>query len=251
MDEKARRIFGARAQYYVTSAIHTERAVLDRVVELAAPQRTDLALDVATAAGHTAFALAPHVRTVVGIDITPEMLAEAGKLRAQNGLTSVHLALASVYSMPFAGAAFDVVTCRRAAHHFEEIDDALAEIRRVLRPGGRLVIDDRSIPEDDFVDATMNRLDTLHDASHVREYRQSEWRAMLASAGFALETIEGFTRHRAVSSFTDGAPADDTREVHRIIASLDAEQRTALNVDEKDGVTYSDHWYVVMAAGRP
>jgi SAM-dependent methyltransferase len=235
----------------VTSAIHTERAVLDRVVELAAPQPSDLALDVATAAGHTAFALAPRVRAVVGIDITPEMLAEAGKLRARNGLISVHLALASVYSMPFADAAFDIVTCRRAAHHFEEIGRALAEIRRVLRPGGRLVVDDRSVPEDDFVDAMMNRLDTLHDASHVREYRQSEWREMLASAGFTLETIEGFVRHRPLSSLTDGASADDACEVHRIIASLDDEQRAALNVDERDGVTYSDHWYVIMTVGRP
>ena len=250
MEEKAREIFGARAQYYVTSAIHTERAVLDRVVELAEPRPSDLVLDVATAAGHTAFAIAPHVRGVVGIDIAPQMLAEAAKLRARNGLTGVHLAQASVYAMPFAEGAFDVVTCRRAAHHFEHIGRALAEMRRVLRPGGRLVIDDRGVPEDDFVDATMNRLDTLHDASHVREYRQSEWREMLAQAGLAIEVVEGFVRHRLLTSLTDGATAEDAGQVCEIIASLDPARRQALNVVVRDGGTYSDHWYVLIAAVR-
>jgi ubiquinone/menaquinone biosynthesis C-methylase UbiE len=250
MEEKAREIFGARAQFYVTSAIHTERSVLERVVALAEPRPSDLALDVATAAGHTAFAMAPHVRAVVGIDITPQMLAEAAKLRARSGFASVHLAQASVYAMPFTDGAFDVVTCRRAAHHFEDIGRALAEMRRVLRPGGRLVVDDRGVPEDDFVDATMNRLDTLHDASHVREYRQSEWLTMLRSAGFAVEAIEGFTRHRPLTSLTDGATPEDARQVHEIIASLDPVQRQALNVADRDGETYSDHWYLLLSATR-
>jgi len=76
-EQKAKRIFGQRASRYTTSAAHTDPQVLARVVELASPQRDWLVLDVATGTGHTAFALAGHVRAVIGIDLTVKMLEES------------------------------------------------------------------------------------------------------------------------------------------------------------------------------
>jgi SAM-dependent methyltransferase len=250
VESRAREIFGARASYYVTSPAHTDRAVLERVVELARPVLTDHALDVATAAGHTAFALAPRVADVIGIDITPEMLVEARKLQAGRGVENVEFRLASVAQLPFPDETFDVVTCRRAAHHFADIHRALNEMRRVLRPGGRLVIDDRSVPEDDFVDATMNRLDTLHDPSHVREYRPSEWVEMLGAAGYVLETVEPYDRTRPLSSLTDKAAPENGRAIEALVASLAAEESAALGVVERDGEIHTRHWYVLLGCRR-
>jgi len=105
----------------------------------------------------------------------------------------------------FPAGTFHLITCRRAAHHFSQIQQALAEMGRVLRVGGRLVIDDRSVPEDDFVDACMNELDRYHDESHVREYRPSEWRRLLEGQGFKVEALEPYTKHRALTSFTEKA----------------------------------------------
>jgi ubiquinone/menaquinone biosynthesis C-methylase UbiE len=166
-EQAAREIFGARAALYTTSAAHTDLQVLARVVELAAPQADGSALDLATGTGHTAFALAPHVARVVGTDLTPQMLAEAERLARDRAIGNVCFCLADVHTLPFGEGAFQIVTCRRAAHHFSDILRALREMKRVLRAGGRLVIDDRSVPEDDFVDERMNELDRLHDESHV------------------------------------------------------------------------------------
>ena len=94
-------------------------------------------------------------------------------------------------------------------------------MRRVLRPGGRLVIDDRSVPEDDFVDATLNRLDWLHDHSHVREYRPSEWQSMLQEAGCKIEAIEPYTKHRPLSAFTNGVEPESVAEIERIVAGAE------------------------------
>lgn len=247
VERTAREIFGARAASYVASAAHTDRHVLDRVVELAQPRAYCRVLDVATGTGHTAFALAPHVSHVVAVDITPEMLAEGCKLRDDRGIANVTFQLASASNLPYAAESFDVVTCRRAAHHFSDISRALGEMRRVLKTGGRLVIDDRSVPEDDVVDVTMNRLDALHDRSHVRQYRPSEWSRMLNEAGFGVETIEPYTRHRPLSSLTGNATAADAAEIHAIVASLAEQQRSAMNVVEIDGEVYSNHWYVMVA----
>ncbi len=224
--------------------------MLARVVALAEPEPNWTALDIGTGTGHTAFAIAPHVRSVVGVDVTPEMLAKASDLMVQKGLTNVRFAVADAGRLPFAGGAFDLVTCRRAAHHFRDITRALAEMRRVLRPGGRLVIDDRSVPEDDFVDETMNALDRLHDGSHVRQYAPNEWRGMLEAAGFAVGIVEPYTRHRPVSSLTTGAAPEDVRLIDELLAGLDAAQRAALNLRKVNGDPHITHWYVMITGRR-
>jgi SAM-dependent methyltransferase len=244
----AQEVFSQRAAFYTTSAAHKDQAVLARVVELARPRLVDNVLDVATGTGHTAFALVPYVREVLATDITIEMLIEGRKLKTERGIQNVEFRLADAHDLPFEVETFDIVTCRRAAHHFVDIDRALCEMKRVLKNGGRLVIDDRSVPEDDFVDATMNRLDWLHDESHIREYRPGEWEQMLLDAGFKIEAIEPYTKLWPLSSLTDNVDPKNVAEIRRIIAALDESQRKAMNVIEEDGQIYLNHWYVMLAA---
>src|SRR5512139_145140 len=112
-EDLARRVFGERAAQYTTGASHTDPQVLQRVVELCSPQPHWSVLDVATGAGHTALALAGHVAAVIGIDLTPEMLAEAEQLRAERSAANVHFRTGDVHDLPFAAGTFHLVTCRR------------------------------------------------------------------------------------------------------------------------------------------
>ena len=247
-EEKARRVFGERAAFYTKSPAHTDPQVLARVVELARPQKDWAALDIATGSGHTAFALASHVASVVGMDITMEMLREAENLKAERSVANVVFRTGDVHRLPFADGAFQLVTCRRAAHHFSNIALALQEVRRVLAPAGRVVIDDRSVPEDDFIDECMNLLDGYHDESHIREYRPSEWRRMLEDAGFLVEAVETYTRHRPLSSLTEGVSEENVRKIQETLGGLDAAQREVFNLIEKEGHLYLNHWFVLVAA---
>jgi ubiquinone/menaquinone biosynthesis C-methylase UbiE len=250
-EEAAKAIFGQRAAFYTTSSAHTDQQVLGRVVALAQVEASWRVLDVATGTGHTAFALAPQVGQVIGIDLTPEMLTEARALQTTRGTPNVAFQVADVHHLPFADGAFDLVTCRRAAHHFSNIALALREMTRVLCPGGRLVVDDRSAPEDDEVDALMNQLDLLHDASHVREYRPSAWQQMLEQAGLVVEATEPYTRHRPLSAFTDGVAADDVQRIQQIVAQLTPRQRAVFDLREGQGTPALTHWYVLLAARKP
>ncbi len=247
-EDQAKRIFGERAAFYTTSPAHTEPQALQRLVELCAAQPHWRALDIATGTGHTALALAPYVTSVTAIDLTAAMLAQAEQLRAQQRRANVVFRVADVHHLPFGDGCFDLITCRRAAHHFSDIRGALREIRRVLRPRGRLIIDDRSVPEDDAIDVCMNQLDRLHDASHIREYRPSEWRIMLGEAGFAVHSIEVYVRHRPLSAFTEGVSAEQGARIHSVIATLDHRLRARLDVRAVDGQPHLNHWYVLVAA---
>ncbi|MBI4298061.1 MAG: methyltransferase domain-containing protein [Chloroflexi bacterium] len=255
-ESAAQRSFGRRAAYYTTSATHADPQVLARVVELAmsgteglaSPKPSWQALDIATGTGHTAFALAPDVAHVLGLDLTPQMLTQAVALRQARSIANVDFCLGDVHRLPFSAESFHLVTCRRAAHHFSDIGQALDEIRRVLRPGGRLVIDDRSVPEDDFLDALMNRLDSYHDESHVQEYRPSHWARMLEQAGFSVKAVEPYIQHRPLTSLTDGASQKNVRRIHRALQGLTPAQRQQLNLAERDGEPHSNHWYLLLSA---
>lgn len=247
-EESARAIFGERAALYTTSRAHTDPQVLARVVELARPEKGWSALDVATGTGHTAFALAPHLKRVIATDITPEMLAEGEKLRKERAIENVEFAIADVHALPYDDGSFELVTCRRAAHHFSDIGRALEEMKRVLVAGGRLVIDDRSVPEDDRVDEIMNQLDTYHDPSHIRQYRASEWITMLEDAGFTVEAVEPYTKHRPIDAFTKGVDAENVRRIVETIEGLDEDLRRRLNLTEESGEVALNHWYLLVAA---
>ncbi len=250
IEEAAMKIFGERAETYTTSAPHTDQAALGKLIELAQTQADWTALDIATGTGNTAFALAPHVASVIGLDLTPEMLAEAEKMRIARGINNISFREGDVHALPFPDASFNLVTSRLAPHHFSNIKLALSEIKRVLRPDGRLVIDDRSVPEDDFVDTCMNELDWYHDESHVRQYRPSEWRAMLEEAGFDVESVQLYTKHRPLTSLTKDVREENVQKIQTRLAGLTEEQRQALNLAEVNGELHINHWYVLIAAHR-
>ncbi len=100
-----RDIFGQRAAQYTTSECHTDPEVLSKLAALCAPQPHWQVLDAATGTGHTALSLALAVGFVAGIDLTPEMLAEATKLRIAQGVDNVGFGQADVSHLPFPIAA--------------------------------------------------------------------------------------------------------------------------------------------------
>jgi SAM-dependent methyltransferase len=197
--DQVRRQFGANAAAYVSSPTHAQGASLARLVELADPQPTWRVLDVATAAGHTALAFAPRVAAVVGLDLTPEMLPLAARLAAERGAANVAFAVGDVDDLPF-DSAFDLVTCRIAAHHFADIGRFLAGAARVLRPGGLLAVVDNVVPGSRLrgkqadrqrqAGAYVNAFEKLRDPSHVRCLSFEEWADALAAVGLAVTAAE-------------------------------------------------------------
>jgi ubiquinone/menaquinone biosynthesis C-methylase UbiE len=231
---------------YTTSTSHADPETLDKLRQSASPQASWEMLDIATGTGYTAFAFAPHVRHIIGIDLTPQMLAEAEKLRITKKIENVEFRVGDVHVLPFSDNTFDLITCRRAAHHFTNISQALHEMARVLKSHQFLVIVDRSIPDNDFVDQAMNGLDVLHDASHVREYRKSEWQSLLTTAGFQVETMELYIQHRPLTSLTDRVSPENVAQIHALIDLMTPAEKELMNIRGINGELYINHWFILI-----
>lgn len=242
--------FSARADFYKTSLIHKDEEVLGRMVELSGAERDWLVLDVACGTGHTALAFAPHTHEVIGLDLTQEMLVKACELRDEAKIDNVDFCPGEASRLPYNDNLFDLITCRRACHHFVDLNLCLQEMRRVLKPGSILLIDDRSIPEDNFVDSFMNEIDFYHDRSHIREYRASEWQNMLFANGFAIELIETYQKLRPLSVLTGNAGAQWKEKIDTRVMALSQSEKEKLGWQIIDGQVHFYHWYVLIKARK-
>lgn len=156
-------VWDERAEAYRTSEAHREGADLDLLVGWAAGART--ALDVATGGGHVARRLRDAGLEVVSCDPAPGMRPDV-VCRAED--------------LPFADESFDVVACRVAAHHFEDVEAAVREMARVARERVLLV-------DNLYAGEAAEEAERVRDPSHVRNYTEDEWRALLTGSGLAIE----------------------------------------------------------------
>lgn len=235
--------FGASGNAYVVSPGHAGGDDLARMIELAAAGPNDVALDIATGGGHVALALAARCREVVASDLTPAMLDAAEAFITGEGITNVRFELADAEALPFADGSFDIVTCRIAPHHFPNPDRFVRESARVLRPGGRFVLIDTTVPAGDAGDR-YNAFEKLRDPSHVRSLPVGEWQALITDAGLDLIATEEFRKRHI---FRDWAlrtriPEAEIPALGRVLLEGGPEMERVVEI-ERDGdrlIAFSD-----------
>jgi ubiquinone/menaquinone biosynthesis C-methylase UbiE len=168
--------FARQARAFARSPLQTDPDRLRRLLEFLGPRPGERALDVACGPGIVTAALERAGLLAAGIDMTREMIREAlpGGGRYVQG---------NVERLPFPGGTFDVVLCRNSCHHFAEPGTVLREMVRVLRPGGRAVVEDMRAPEDPVKREYHETIERLRDVSHVRTLTRGEFRDLAAAAG--------------------------------------------------------------------
>jgi SAM-dependent methyltransferase len=245
--------FGRQARYYVNSAAHREGESLEVVIEWASRARYRQAVDIATGVGFTAFAIAPYAENVLATDITPAMLYEAAQIASNRGLTNVRCALAAAEDLPFADSSVDLVTCRTAAHHFEDLPKAVAEWRRVLAPDGVLILADTVCPEDRTVATWMNDIEARRDPSHVRDLSPSEWRSLLEAHNLCV-TDSALTP--VPLEFGDwvrrsGTPVHVAHKLRKDFSQASPSVTATFGINETDEGTIPFHWDCLVLRAVP
>jgi ubiquinone/menaquinone biosynthesis C-methylase UbiE len=186
--------------------------VVRLVVEAARPQPEDQAIDLACGPGSVACAMAKRVRHVVGLDATAAMLEKARELAAREGVANVKWRTGDVYRTPFADGSFDVVTCRFAFHHLEDPALAFAEMVRICKPGGRIVVCDAFASNDPEKAAALNAMDRIRDPSTVGYRTLPYLRRLFQAGGLGEPAVQRFDVPYLAPDFVARSfPLDDDR----------------------------------------
>ena len=164
--------------------------ILDWSVSLLPQDKEFQVLDVAAGTGHLSRAIAPHVRGVIAIDITPKMLDYAREERARSKLTNISIEEGEAEYLPHKSDCFDLVVSRLAIHHFEKPIVQLREMVRVCKPGHRIAVIDLIAPENKRLAGIYNRLERLRDPSHTLALSKKQMAKLLSDAGIVIETVE-------------------------------------------------------------
>jgi ubiquinone/menaquinone biosynthesis C-methylase UbiE len=173
----------------------------EELLRRAAPQPGERVLDVACGTGAVTRQVPPLVGatgTVVGLDLSPAMLDVARALPAPPGPT-IAWREGSAVALPFPDAAFDLVLCQQGLQFFPDRPRALREMRRVLAPGGRVVLSVSRGLERQPVYAALNaaierRLGVPAMAAPFSLGDATELGALLRAAGFRNATVEPVVR---------------------------------------------------------
>jgi SAM-dependent methyltransferase len=182
-------VWDERAQLYRESEAHREGEDLDLVVAWAGMARGRRALDVATGGGHVARRLREAGFDVTSSDPAPAMEPDV-VCRAEE--------------LPFADGSFDVVACRVAAHHFEDVEKAVAEMARVSS-------DAVIVADNLYLGESAEEAERLRDPTHVRCYSEDEWQALFERADLSVDEARVLDKSIALEPWLERAGCRDER----------------------------------------
>ena len=237
------------APFAAAAAIRNEEA-LNRIVQWAGTGPEDTVLEVACGPGLLACAFARVAQHATGVDMTPAMLEQARKTQQEQGLKNVSWQAGDVYSLPFPSAQFSIVSSRFAFHHLQDPMAALEEMKRVCKPGGRIVVADMApLPEKS---AALNAAELLRDPSHVRALPVEEMVGLFDQAGLATPQVssyrmEGELEDLLSRSFPSEGDADRLRT---IFADSIADDALDLNTRLENGKIYYSFPVAVLVARK-
>jgi ubiquinone/menaquinone biosynthesis C-methylase UbiE len=208
------------AAYQDARAADLAEAVRSFVV----PGGDERALDVGCGAGALALALAPIVHEVVGLDIVPELLALARERAPENA----SFLEGDATRLPFDDASFDLAGTLRTLHHVPRPELVVAELARVTRVGGRVLVIDQLAPVDPLEAFDVDRFERARDPGHQRLLPESDLRHLYEANRLALVRERRVAERRGLAAYLDlAACVGDAREHALELAPEGRESYTA------------------------
>lgn len=240
IQQAAQEQFARQSTKYGAGHILADVADVQAALEkITLPSRAQV-LDVACGAGHTGLHLASLGHAVTLSDLAAPMLDRVCEAAEARGL-SVHTQQHAAEEFPYPAAAFDLVTCRVAPHHFSSPHAFMQESARVLRPGGWFLLIDGSVPDHDpETEGWLHQVEKLRDPSHHRLLSRDAWSELCEQAGLTVQSTELLPLKQPDLEWYFAAantPPANRDQVRQLVATAGAQVRTALRLGEEDGKT--------------
>jgi ubiquinone/menaquinone biosynthesis C-methylase UbiE len=191
------------------------------------PTDEAIALDVACGPGTFTLPLAARTRRTWGLDFTEAMLAQAHAAALRTRRRNTGFLRGSVYALPFRDSVMDAVVCGYCFHHFQEPDRALAEMARVVRPGGRIGLADLIVPLGADV-KKRDAMESARDPSHASTLTAIQLRGLFATTGLRVVAEE---RCENVRSFDEWMRVGGHEKGSSVYAEVEAMMEATVACD--------------------
>ena len=206
--------------YSVDSLFSTGKD-LDMIIKFAKPKKNMKMLDVATGAGHVAIKFSKYVNKVIAVDITPKMIRESEKNINTLDIANIEIKIMGAEKLLFKKEHFDLITCRYAPHHFNNVNKFLSEVYRVLKYNGMFVLIDIISSRDYIFDKFINNINKIRDPTHMRSYTKEEWLSMIEKSKLKVVDVENFRNEHNLNDWLKRAKTDkeNVKEIKKIISN--------------------------------
>jgi ubiquinone/menaquinone biosynthesis C-methylase UbiE len=219
-DDVVRARFASTAERVAAASLQRLPELTAALVSFVEPQGDERALDVGAGTGALALALSPHVGEVVAVELVPELLEQARPLLGQ--YPNVQLVEGDAANLSFGLGDFDLVCERAVLHHVPRPELVLAEMTRVTRRGGRLLVIDQLAPFDPLVAIEFDRFERARDPSHTRLLSDGDLRALFEANGLVLIRSRVESHVRELDPYLElGGCEGEERERARATAPAD------------------------------
>ena len=241
--------FTRQADAYAATSQARDEAAHTMMVEMCRPEPEGCVLDVACGPGFLTMAFARRC-AAVGLDATDAMLSMARAEARKRGAGNVRFEKGVATALPFAPASFDIVACRAAFHHFPEPGRVLAEMCRVVKPGGKILTADTVTSEDPIEADAHNEIERLCDPTHVRALKATEFHELFrANRLDIVNELPGRIHYDLDGWILHGGPTPEIEaEIHRRFEEALKQDRTGLHVRSKEGKILFTHQTLVLVA---
>jgi 2-polyprenyl-3-methyl-5-hydroxy-6-metoxy-1,4-benzoquinol methylase len=189
-EDSIRQEFTHQSRSFGNSAAMTSAQTLDALIELVPEDTGARWIDVACGPGVISRAMAGRVGSVKGVDLTPAMVEEADRRAREEGIDNVGFALGDATALELVDASFDGAITRLSLHHIPAPARVVAEMARVVKPGGWVAVSDIAGDRDGEAVAWREEIERLRDPSHWACKTPEQLRAMGAAAGLVVEHEE-------------------------------------------------------------
>ena len=220
------------------------------LVDMAGVTDESTVLDLACGPGIVACEFAKHAKHVTGIDITPAMIDQAKSRQSENKLETMSWKVGDVTKLPYPDNSFTTVITRYSFHHFENPKAVLAEMIRVCKAGGTVLVADVVLPADKI--EKYDALELIRDPSHVHALTHDEMESLISSSSLSNVKIANYKveielEQQMKASFPNKG---DEQKIRQMFADELVDDRMGINAHVKDGQIHYEVPITVITGRR-
>ena len=180
--------YQGKAQQYLNSQVHATGEEFTKILKEVKP--TDHVLDLGCGGGHVSYNIASYVQNVIAYDLSNDMLEIVRHTVQEKQLKNIKTQQGMAEQLPFQSASFDVVISRYSAHHWQDIHQAVQEIKRVLKPNGVFILIDTMSSNTPIFNTFLQTIEFIRDPSHVKNYSLPEWSDIAEQAQLEIRNFQ-------------------------------------------------------------